>query len=48
MTDEALGTKYLGLAGGPLGAERARQCLELLWRLDDLSSVKDLADALRA
>ncbi len=46
VTDEALGAKYLDLAGGRIGAERARETLELLWRLDELTSVKDLADAL--
>ncbi len=46
VTDEALGAKYLDLAGGRIGAERARETLELLWRLDELTSIKDLADAL--
>jgi 2-methylcitrate dehydratase PrpD len=46
LDDGALGDKYLGLAGPVLGAERARETLALLWRLDELESVAGLCDAL--
>ena len=46
LDDGALGEKYLGLAGPVLGADRARETLALLWRLDELDSVAGLCDAL--
>jgi 2-methylcitrate dehydratase PrpD len=46
MDDEALGAKYLDLAGPVLGAERAQETLDMLWRLDELATVEALCDAL--
>jgi 2-methylcitrate dehydratase PrpD len=46
LDDAALGEKYLGLAGPVLGAERARETLALLWRLDQQDSVVPLCNAL--
>jgi 2-methylcitrate dehydratase PrpD len=46
LDDAALGEKYLGLAGPVLGAERARETLDLLWRLDEQDSVVPLCHAL--
>ncbi len=46
LDDGALGDKYLDLAGPVLGAERARETLAELWRLDELETVAGLCDAL--
>ena len=46
LGDEALSAKYRDIAGAVIGAEQAQETLAMLWRLDELGSVRGLADAL--
>ena len=45
MSDAALETKFLGNAGAPIGAERAKKVIDLAWRLDTLADVRDITQA---
>jgi 2-methylcitrate dehydratase PrpD len=46
LSDEAVIEKFLGLAAPRLGEARAKQALEMLWRVDELADVAPLAEAL--
>ncbi len=45
MSDAAIEAKFLGNATPVLGAERARQVVDLAWRLDTLTDVRDITAA---
>jgi 2-methylcitrate dehydratase PrpD len=45
MADEALVTKFIGNAEPVLGAERAREVVDLVWRLDTLADIRDITQA---
>ncbi len=46
LDDAALGEKYLAITSAVLGARRAEETLDMLWRLDEAASVRPLGDAL--
>jgi len=45
MSDAALETKFLGNAGAAIGSERAKKIIDLAWRLDALTDVRDITQA---
>jgi 2-methylcitrate dehydratase PrpD len=46
LSDAGVGEKFIGLAAPRLGEVRAKQALEMLWKVDELADIAPLAEAL--